>query len=143
MKTTTKKKKKNPENVARGRKAQNNGKTFERLVAKDVGGTRVGGRGDCELRKSFDVYTEDYIYECKRYATRPSPKMVMKWLLGVRKRARWEEKGRTGVLCLRFGKGSTLYWFIERVQDSRVKGGKALLWYSNQFPNPHMKKYQL
>lgn len=118
---------KQQKNVDRGRKALDAGKRFERKVAKDVGGVRVGGRGDSDLRKSYDVYTETIVFECKHRNKKPSVQQILQWLSGVIKRAEKEKK--LGVLCLHVGKGSSEYWFVHKTDI-------ATLWFSNLHRNP-------
>ena len=89
-------------------------KSFERQVAKDFGGTRVGGMGDNAVRKSCDVYNDKQLIECKLRDRKFTPGEIVLWFLGVALRA--EAENKEPILCLK-EKGREGYWIV---QDFRI-----------------------
>ena len=89
-------------------------KSFERQVAKDFGGIRVGGMGDNEKRKSCDVYTDRELIECKLRDRRFTPGEVVEWFRKVKERA--VKDSSFPLLCLK-EKGREGYWIVEERGD--------------------------
>ena len=102
----------------------NRGKNFERECARYFGGTRVGGLGDNELRKSFDVYTDTHTIECKERQAWPSEKQIRDWWKPLTIHAL--EMGKSPILCIRIH-GERGFWFT----------ALPFSFYKSNLPNPY------